>query len=180
MPASPPSPWDKFLDELGTLLDEPFDLHCIGGFVAVAAYGLARATNDLDYCSLIPCNRIGELQELAGEGSALAKKYKVHLHYVGVASLPESYEERVSELYPGRFNKIRLFVLDPYDFVLSKLSRNIERDREDVAYVAKKYSLDPMVLRERYTRELRAGIIGPVDQHDQALDFWIEAYFDNA
>lgn len=46
-----PSPWSEFLAELDALLDEPIELHCIGGFAVVAGYCLTRGTNDLDYRS---------------------------------------------------------------------------------------------------------------------------------
>lgn len=172
-----PSPWKEFLDELDCLLDEPVELHCIGGFAVVAAYGLPRSTNDLDYFSIVPCNRLPDLERIAGEGSALARKHKVHVHHAAVASIPESYDERMTELFPGRFKNIRLFVLDPYDIVLSKLSRNVERDRQDVEYLAKTHHLDSKILRERYEKELRTNLIGPPSRHDATLDFWIEAYF---
>ena len=69
-----PSPWKEFLEKLDGLLPEPIELHCIGGFAVVAAYGLPRSTNDLDYFSLEPCNLGHTLHEIAGEGSALAHK----------------------------------------------------------------------------------------------------------
>ena len=37
---------------LDALLDEVIRLDCIGGFAVVMGYGLARATNDLDYRTL--------------------------------------------------------------------------------------------------------------------------------
>ena len=172
-----PSPWKQFLEELDSLLDAPVQLHCIGGFAVVAAYGLPRSTNDLDYVTLIPYDRVPELEALAGEGSHLARKYKVHVHHAGVATVPESYDERMKELFPGRFKNIRLFVLDPYDLVLSKLSRNVERDREDVAFLAKTLNLQADVLRERYEQEMKFALIGPPEQHNKTLEFWIEAYF---
>jgi hypothetical protein len=121
---------------------------------------------------------VNEIQELAGEGSALATKYRVHAHHAAVASLPDSYEQRLRELFPGRFKNIRLFILDPYDLVLSKLSRNAEKDRQDVAHLAKNQKLDPNVLRERYENELAVTLIGPKIQHDKTLAFWLEAYFE--
>jgi hypothetical protein len=170
-------PWKEFLEELDSLLDEPIELHCIGGFAIVAAYGLKRSTNDLDYFTLVPCNRVPDLEKLAGEGSPLAKKYKVHVHHAGVATLPEIYNERMKELFPGHFKNVRPFVLDPYDLVLSKLSRNVERDREDVAFLVKAQNLDAGKLRTRYEHELRVNLIGPTDRHDATLGFWLEAYF---
>ena len=66
--------WKK----LDKLLEEPVRLDCIGGFAAVMGYGLPRATNDLDYRTLDPYNRINDLQRIAGPASALAKEYGVH------------------------------------------------------------------------------------------------------
>ena len=173
-------PWSGFLEELDNLLDEPFEFHCIGGFAVVVQYGLPRGTNDLDYFTLVPANRIAELEELAGEGSDLARKHKVHVHHAAVATLPENYEERMKEIFPGHFKKIRLFVLDPYDLILSKLSRNIERDRDDVKHVSRTLHLDGDVLKERYYSELRHALIGSVEWHDQTIAFWLEAYFDKS
>lgn len=47
-PKSPAEPWRSFLDDLSSGLDEPTELHCIGGFAVVQAYELARATVDID------------------------------------------------------------------------------------------------------------------------------------
>jgi hypothetical protein len=60
------------------------------------------------------------------------KKYKVYLDYVGVARVPENYEERLIEMFAGKFKRLRICALDPYDLALSKLERNIQRDRDDV------------------------------------------------
>lgn len=109
------APWKKFLEEIDGLLPERVELHCIGGFAVVVAYGLPRSTNDLDYFSLVPCELENKLQEIAGEGSALARNHKVHVHHAAVATLPENYEERLIEPFPGRFKNLRLLVLDSYD-----------------------------------------------------------------
>ncbi len=166
------------MQELDSSLNEPFELHCIGGFAVVAAYGLPRSTNDLDYFTLVPNNCVPDLEKLAGAGSPLARKYRVYVQHVGgVATVPEGYAERMTELFPGKFKNIRLFVPDPYDLVLSKLSRNVERDREDVAFLAGTLNLNADVLRKRYDEELKLALIGPPERHEQTLRFWIEAYF---
>jgi len=176
MPPDLHPPWKQFLEELDSLLNEQIELHCIGGFAVVAAYHLPRSTNDLDYYTLIPVDCGQDLEKLAGQGSELARKYKLHVHRAAVASLPMNYEERLREPFAGRFRNMRLCVLDPYDLVLSKLSRNVERDREDVKHVAKTEKLDPAILRDRYVNELRAALIGPPEWHDKTLEFWVEAY----
>ena len=48
-----PSPWKEFLSEIDSMLTEPLDLHCIGGFVVCYFYGLARTTGDLDYYTAV-------------------------------------------------------------------------------------------------------------------------------
>jgi hypothetical protein len=180
MSPDPPSPWAEFLQEPDRILDEPFELRCVGGFGLVAGYGLSRSTNDLDYLSIAPHNRVRDLETMGGEGSPLARKYKVHVHHAAVASVPENYEERLTELFPGRFKNLRLLVLDPYDIVLSKLSRNMGRDRDDVQFLARTKQLDPRILRDRYEIELRPILIGPPERHDATLEFWIEAYFSSS
>lgn len=72
------------------------------------------------------------------------------------------------------YEHIRLFALDPYDIALSKLCRNIARDREDVLYLAKHIPFDLEVLQERYTMELRPDLMGVPENQDAVLSFWIE------
>ena len=42
----------------------------------------------------------------------------------------DSYEEGLTELYPGRLRHLRLLALDPYDIVLAKMTRNADRNRQ--------------------------------------------------
>jgi hypothetical protein len=106
MPTDIPSPWKGFLEKLDALLEEPIRLDCIGGFAAVMGYVLARATNDLDYRTLHPYNRINDLQRIAGPTSALAREYGVQVQHTGVDSMPENYEDRLKELFPGHFKSL--------------------------------------------------------------------------
>jgi len=101
----------------------------------------------------------------------------LHFERVAAASLPESYGERLTGLFPGRFRNPRLFALDPHDLALSKLTRNSPVDRDDVAHLAKTVPLDPALLRTRYRKELRPIVIGDPERHDRTLEMWIESYF---
>ena len=104
----------------------------MGGFVATLLYGLPRATSDLDVLLIVPQEQRASLLELGARGSMLHRKYKVYLDYVGVAKVPENYEDRLTEIFPGAFRHLRICALDPSDLALSKLERNIQRDRGDV------------------------------------------------
>ena len=152
-------------------------IHCLGGFVAACYYDLPRPTNDLDYIEVVPHDALATLQEIAGAESPLAKKHRVHCQRVGVASLPEEYAERLTELFPRRFERLRLLALEAHDLALSKLARNSPIDRDDVARLANAVPLDASLLRMRYRRELRPIIIGDPERHDRTLEMWIEAYF---
>ena len=159
--------------ELDSMLTEPLDLHCIGGFVTCYFYGLPRTTGDIDYYTAVPANI--NLIEMAGEGSELAKKHKVCLHHVGVTNLPENYEARLTEMVPGMFKQLRLYVPDPYDLILSKLERNSPKDRDDGDYIFKTQKLNSQTLRERYEKELRPNLLKE-NWHDNTLALWTDIF----
>ncbi|MBM4442707.1 MAG: hypothetical protein FJ027_19990 [Candidatus Rokubacteria bacterium] len=97
---------------------------------------------------------------------------------MGVARLPAGYLERLVEIYPGKFRRLRLLVLDPYDLILSKLTRNSPVDQGDVELLARTLALDAETLRERYEREFRGREIGDPAWIRQTLEIWIEDYFE--
>jgi hypothetical protein len=171
MPPDIPKPWDAFLKDLDRSLEDPVELHCLGGFVLTMLYGLKRPTADVDVLAVRP--RM-DLNPLAGIGSPLHKKHRVYFQLVTVLeAYPEDYEERLTEMFPGAFRNLRLFALDPYDLALTKLRRNSQRDREDVLHLAKAAPLDIETLRARY-REMRPLLANP-EREDLTLRLWIEA-----
>lgn len=92
---------------------------------------------------------------------------------MGIATLPENYEDRLIEIFVGRFQNLRLLALDPYDIVLAKIERNIDRDREDVKFLARAIPIDLQILEERYFKELRP-LLGIPEREDLTLRLWIE------
>jgi hypothetical protein len=96
----PPEPWRSFFAEVDSHLREDVQLHCCGGFVVTQVYGVAGATSDVDFLSVVPDVR-AELTEIAGKGSALHQKHNVYLDAVTVAIPPENYEERLAPMFPG-------------------------------------------------------------------------------
>ncbi|MCX6595547.1 MAG: DUF6036 family nucleotidyltransferase [Acidobacteria bacterium] len=173
---APVEPWLSFLKDLDDRLTEETTLHCLGGFAVVQAYGLERATADIDVIAVLPYGTASQLMEHAGKESPLCAKHGIYLDVVTVASVPESYESRLSPLYPDCWRHLRLFVLEPHDLALTKLERNFERDRGDVEHLARSGYLKASVLQERYDEEMRPYVIGRVSWHDQTLQMWIEAY----
>jgi len=169
-----PEPWNSFLAEIDGRVGGVVELHCLGGFVVTMLYGLGRPTADVDVIMITPRDAIEHLLQLAGKGSELQRKYGIYLDFVTIAAVPEDYDQRLVEILPGTFERLRLFALDPYDIALSKLERNIQRDRDDVKYLARAVPFDLNVLRERYERELRPYLGNP-EREDLTLRLWLEA-----
>ena len=111
----------------------------------------------------------------AGKGSSLHTTHGVYLQLVTVlGGWPEDYDQRLSEMFPGAFRQLRLFALDPYDLALAKLERNLQRDREDVFFLADSVPFDIDTLRQRYEQEMRPNLGNP-GREDLTLRLWIEA-----
>ena len=168
-----PEPWRSFLSEIDASLKEETSFHCIGGFVIAMLYGFDRTTADVDVILIDPRDPDLKLISLAGKGSELHKKYGVYLDRVTVAKLPIDYDERLTEMFPGAFSKLRLFAVDPYDLALSKIERNIERDVDDVMHLARTVPLDLDILQQRYHEELRPDLFVPAIE-DLTLRLWID------
>jgi len=111
-PEQAPEPWRSFLEELDQQATEETRLDCMGGFVVTILYGFSRETSDLDVLLIAPREQGKPLLEL---GAQDGKKYKVYLDHVGVAKVPENYEERLTEIFVGKFRHLRICALDPYD-----------------------------------------------------------------
>lgn len=169
-----PEPWLSFLTELDNLAVSAVRFDCIGGFVVTMLYGLSRPTGDVDVLEIAPESALKAFGKVAMEGGELHRKYGIYLDYVTVAQRPEDYESRMTEMFPGTFRHLHLMALDPYDLALTKLERNIERDRNDVRHLARVVPFDLALLRERYQKEMRLYLGNP-EREDLTLQLWIEA-----
>ena len=154
-------------------VDSPVRLDCIGGFVVTLLYGLERPTADVDVIELAPSDAAETLLSPGSRGGPLHKKYGIYLDRVAVAAIPESYEERLVEMFPGAYKHLRIMALDPYDLALSKLERNSQKDRDDVRFLAQRVPFDLDLLQERYTTELRWQL-GVPEREDVTMRLWLE------
>lgn len=171
--AALPEPWARFLHELDDRLSGPTELHCLGGFVAAACYGTPRTTADVDFVAVRGATGVDQLLNLAGRTSALAKKHRVHLDFVAIATYPEDYERRLRPAFPGEFHNLQLMAFEPHDLALAKLVRNQDHDREDVRALAIRPGLDANLLQDRYKAEMRWQLGNP-EREDLTIELWIE------
>jgi hypothetical protein len=162
------SPWDAFLADVDTAFEAHFELHCLGGFVIAKLHDFERVTVDVDIIEVRGVDARA-VATIAGKGSRLHQRHHVYLDVVTVATVPDRYEERLIDLASRTFKYLQLRALDPHDLVLAKLTRNIDRDREDVKRLATRGLLDAHVLRSRYEKELRYQL-GRPEREDLTLD----------
>ncbi len=169
-----PKPWPDFLKAVDAELSREVSLHCIGGFVLAALYQIPRPTGDVDY---IASHDAQEIERVAGQESALAKKFKLFFQGVGVAEFPYEYESRLMKLDLG-LDKLQLWVMDPYDLLLTKMTRNNPKDREDAKFLIKKLDLEFASFENRFLDEMAGWIPNP-DRHALTVKLWHE-YFPKA
>lgn len=166
-------PWRSFLHDLDTELAGPTEIHCLGGFVVAEYYGVARPTSDVDIIQVRGASTVLDVQRIGGKGSALAKKHRVYIDIVTVADVPERYEERLIDVYPGEFRNLKVRVFERHDLALAKLGRNQDYDREDIRRLAQGPGLDVAILEQRYRDELRWQLENP-ERDDLTLELWTE------
>ena len=173
--AATPEPWRAFLKALDERLSERVELHCIGGFVVTLLYGLSRETSDMDVLTAVPHDRLTQLQTLAGQGSALHRRFKVYLQPVRIATYPEDYAARLIPMC-GELALPRLGVLglEAHDLALTKLERNFDKDRQDVQSLAAAGFIDEATLRERYATEYRPNLAAGAEKQDLTMQLWVE------
>jgi len=103
----------------------------------------------------------------------LHARYWVYLQFVSITTVPDNYEERLLPLFPNTFRHLHLLAFDPYDLALSKIERNIQRDRDDVLYLAWTVPFDGRTTNS-YETELRPYLGNP-EREDLTLKLWTDA-----
>lgn len=177
MRSKPNQPYLEFLNAIDEKINMPVEMHCIGGFVVSQFYGMSRKTRDVDVLSILPGYASTLLQTLAGQESDLYLRYKLYVQFVAVTAYPENYKERLQPMFPQCWRHLYLQALDPHDLALTKLERNSERDRTDVAYLARTGQLQKETLRRLYYDEYRIYTTGRVESHDLTLKLWLEEFW---
>lgn len=135
---------DTFEDYLSHT-DEKAELLLIGG-LAMATYGLPRHTGDID--AEIRCtDRTYDSLTAHLKSKGLAFNISEDVSRWGMVPLPDGYRKRATALYKGKHLILR--VLDPVDFIFSKLTRGTELDFSDAVEVIKKYRITSGDIKKR-------------------------------
>lgn len=124
---------------------DPIELLLIGG-LAMSFYGSPRYTVDID--AEIRCGNeiyFEFLEYLKKEGVAF--NISDNISGWGIVPLPSDYKERAKTVYSGDY--LTLKILDPVDFVFSKLMRGTEEDLTDIMDVVRRFNITKDALYER-------------------------------
>src|SRR5205807_9504234 len=113
----------------------------------------ARPTEDIDLVNEVP-------EEIRKQRALLQKiqtDYGLSLGHVQSHCLPSGWEKRRQFL--GDFGGLRVYLVDPYDIFVSKLSSKQEKHKDDLRVLAQK--LDKARARERLLRDGQAFLQDP-------------------
>ncbi len=135
----------KILEDFAKGKNKKLSLILVGA-LALPFYGVAsRHTRDIDAEILE-----GDLYELQEFLEKLGIEADLTENFSGwsVILMPSGYRERAVSVYDSPYLSIK--VLDPYDFILSKLRRGTQTDIEDALKVAKSMKdFNPNILKKR-------------------------------
>jgi hypothetical protein len=180
-PEEPSEPWRSFLTELDNQLSANVELHCLGGFVITQVYGLPRDTSDVDCLDIRSEQEKFDLEAIAGRDSPLFRKFRLYVQRVGVVTAPVEYATRLLPLYSNAgWSHLKLFALEAHDLALSKLERNLDRDRRDVRFLFDRGRIRPDIIRTRYYDELRPYLLSRLEWHDKTLEMWLDSWAESA
>lgn len=134
----------KWLKELDDKLDKKIILIAVGG-TAMTLLGLKPSTRDVDFCLQ---NQNFKIFKKLSENS----KFKVHLFQDGFIfseQLPDDYIDKSNKIEAGLIN-INLRALSLADIIITKVARYNERDKEDIAAIAKTSRVNKNELEDRF------------------------------
>jgi len=149
---------DSFLNLLADL-NEPLELFAIGG-TAMVLSGIKESTRDIDFLTTETQEKIRRFFNLAGLKEESSNKLcniwrlgniRIDLFYDGfILGVPfpddwKSLSKKIREI-----GKVKLYILNWYDLIITKISRSETRDIEDIIAIIKNQSLDFEFLKKRY------------------------------
>lgn len=169
---------DHFLQLIADL-DEEIELFAIGG-TAMVLKGIKESTKDIDFLTTAKYESIKNLFQLAGLKEKSTSQL-CNIWYLGNTridffysafilgySLPNDWRELSEHL--KTIGKIKLFILNWYDIIITKIARNEPRDIEDGIAIIKHQKLDFKKLKERYYLYAETAIISDYDYKFQHFE----------
>lgn len=161
---------DQVLIETDKCLNQKADLILIGGTALVVKYLSPRATLDVDSCS----NISKELKE-AWKKAEKKVGVSIPLSKSPISEGPYNMEERFTSYNDLKLKFLNIFVPDPVDIILMKVTRLFGKDRDDIKYLIKHSKIKESVLLKRYNEEMDHVVGNP----KTILSYYLIAIEDN-
>lgn len=162
---------DNFLNLLADL-NEPLELFAIGG-TAMVLKKIKESTKDIDFLTTERYEKVRRLLKLAGLKEENSSKLcniwrlnemRIDIFYEGFIlgiNFPDDWKkisQKVKEI-----GKIKLYILNWYDIIITKIARAEKRDIEDILAIIKSQKLDFDFLKRRYYSLAETAIISDYD-----------------
>ena len=145
----------SFLRKLDNLIpdDQKFDLYLNEGAAILIAYDGTVATKDVDAIGR-PEGLLRLLHEHAGKDSRVHVDTGLYLDVVaaGLFLSEHGWQGRAHPFGEANLERLRVYVLELHDLILSKVKRFNAKDQQDVEWLCYREELDIEILRERYRR----------------------------
>lgn len=185
------NPMETNLDNLNTFLqlladlNEELELYAVGG-TAMILKNIKETTKDIDFLTTEYQEKIRKLFNLAGLKEKDASKL-CNIWYLGDIridlfydefilgfSLPDDWKDK-SE-YIKDIGKVKLYILNWQDIIITKIARNERRDIDDTIDIIKAENINFEELKERYYKLAEVSLISDYDAKFKALE---KAYKDD-
>jgi hypothetical protein len=169
---------DSFLNLLADL-NEPLELFAIGG-TAMVLKNIKEATKDIDFLTSENQEKIRKLFNLAGLKEESKNKLcniwrlgdiRIDIFYDGfIMGIPflkdwKKLSEKIKEI-----GKIKLYILNWYDIIITKISRSETRDIDDIIAIIKSQKIDFNFLKKRYYSIADTSLISDFDDKFKHLE----------
>ena len=169
---------EQFLNLLADL-DEELELFTLGG-TAMVLKGIKESTKDIDFLTTESSSKIKNLFVLAGLKEQSSDKIcniwrldglRIDIFYDGFIfgiPFPEDWKALSEKLRD--IGKIKLYVLNWYDLIITKIARSEKRDIEDIISIFESQKIDFEMLKKRYYCLAETALIADFDYKFKHLE----------
>jgi len=160
-------------------LNEPLELFAIGG-TAMVLKNIKESTKDIDFLTAESYSRIKKLFGLAGLREERSDKIcniwrlndiRIDIFYDGFIMgipFPADWKEKSEKI--KEIGKVKLYILNWYDLIITKISRSEKRDIEDIILIIKSQKLNFELLKKRYYSIAETSLISDYDYKFKHLE----------
>jgi hypothetical protein len=155
------------------------ELFAIGG-TAMVLKGIKESTKDIDFLTTEKQEKIRKLFNLAGlkeeDPTKLCNIWRLNdiridLFYEGfIFGIPFPNDWKILSEKLREIGKIKLYILNWYDLIITKISRSEKRDIEDIILIINKQKLDFNFLKDRYYALAETALISDFDYKFKHLE----------